>query len=137
MNTRVHISFQISVSLSFEQIPRSGITGSYSCSVFKFFEEPPLVPPIYLSIENAHGLPFLHILVISCPYDQHHSSQQCQILNPLSKARDWTHVLMAISWVHYHWAMEGTPYFLSFDDSHSNKCEVISHSSFDLHFPDD
>ena len=26
--------------------------------------------------------------------DLHHSSHQCQIVNPLSEARDWTHVLM-------------------------------------------
>ena len=28
-------------------------------------------------------------------------------------------------------------YLCLFDDSHSDKCEVISHCSFDLHFPDD
>ena len=30
----------------------------------------------------------------------HHSSQQCQIFNPLSEARDRTHVLMDAGWVH-------------------------------------
>ena len=34
--------------------------------------------------------------------DLHHSSWQCQILNPLSKAREQTHVLMDPSQVHYH-----------------------------------
>ena len=34
--------------------------------------------------------------------DLHHSSQQCQILNPLSKARDQTRVLMDTSRVRYH-----------------------------------
>ena len=29
----------------------------------------------------------------------HHSSQQCQILSPLSEARDQTQVLMGTSWV--------------------------------------
>ena len=32
----------------------------------------------------------------------HHSSQQCQILNPLSEARDRTHVLMDPSQVPFH-----------------------------------
>ena len=39
----------------------------------------------------------------------HHSPGQCQILNPLSKARDQTHVLMDISRVCYCWASGGTP----------------------------
>ena len=38
-----------------------------------------------------------------------HSSQQCQILNPLSEARDQTHILMDTSYIHYHWATTGTP----------------------------
>ena len=32
----------------------------------------------------------------------HYSSQQCWIPNPLSRARDQTHVLIDTSWVHYH-----------------------------------
>ena len=39
------------------------------------------------------------------------SSQQCWIFNLLSKARDQTCILMDTSWVHYHWAMMGTPSF--------------------------
>ena len=34
--------------------------------------------------------------------DLHHSSQQGQILNPLSKARSHTGILMGTSWVLYH-----------------------------------
>ena len=32
--------------------------------------------------------------------DLHHGSRQWQILNPLSEARDQTHILMATGWVH-------------------------------------
>ena len=37
-----------------------------------------------------------------------HSSQQCQILNPLSEARNQTHIPMDPSLVCYHWATTGT-----------------------------
>ena len=39
-------------------------------------------------------------LDLSCVCDLHHSSQQCRILNPQSKASDWTRVLMDTSWNH-------------------------------------
>ena len=45
----------------------------------------------------------------SCVYNLYHNSWQHQILNPLSKARDWTEVLMDTSWVHYPWATMETP----------------------------
>ena len=35
------------------------------------------------------------------------SLQQCQILNPLSRARDQTCILMDISWICYCWATRG------------------------------
>ena len=38
----------------------------------------------------------------------HHSSQQCQILNPLIEARDRTRNLMVSSRIHFHCAMAGT-----------------------------
>ena len=38
--------------------------------------------------------------------DLHHSSQQPRILNPRSKARDQTRVIMDTSWVRYCWAMQ-------------------------------
>ena len=37
-----------------------------------------------------------------CISELHHSSQQGQILNPLSGARDRTYILMDTSQVHYH-----------------------------------
>ena len=49
---------------------------------------------------------------LSCICELHHSSQQHQILNPLSRARDRTHILMDASQVHYHWATMGTAHLL-------------------------
>ena len=39
------------------------------------------------------------VLDPSCIFDLHHSSWQCQILNPLSETRDGTHILMDTSWI--------------------------------------
>ena len=44
----------------------------------------------------------------------HHSSWQHRILNPLSKVRNWIHILMDISRFHYHWATMGTHPTLTF-----------------------
>ena len=46
---------------------------------------------------------------LSCICDLHHCSQQHQILNPLSKARDRTRIFMDTGWVHYCWAPTRTP----------------------------
>ena len=46
---------------------------------------------------------------LSHDHDLHQSSQQHQILDPLSKARDQTHILMDSSRVHFHCATMGTP----------------------------
>ena len=37
----------------------------------------------------------------SCVFNLYHSSQHCQMLYPLSEARDQTHVLMDSSWIPY------------------------------------
>ena len=44
----------------------------------------------------------------------HHSSQQCWILNPLSKARDRTCNVMVPSWICFCCTMTGTPPFTYF-----------------------
>ena len=55
------------------------------------------------SLHYSHSKPDL-----SCVCDLHHSSQQCQIFNPLSKARNQTCVLMDASQIHFHCATTGT-----------------------------
>ena len=50
----------------------------------------------------------------SCIYNLHHSSRQCQILNPLSKARDRIHNLMIPSRIHFCCAMMETPIIIKF-----------------------
>ena len=50
----------------------------------------------------------------SCICDLHHSSWQCQILNPLSEARDWTCILVDPSWLVSRWARrEVLPFWFS------------------------
>ena len=44
----------------------------------------------------------------------YHSSQQHQILKPLSEARDQTYNLMVPRWICFHCAMTGTPHFCCF-----------------------
>ena len=46
---------------------------------------------------------------LSRVYDPHHSSWQCQILNPLSEARNRTHNPMVPSWIRFHFTTTGTP----------------------------
>jgi len=46
----------------------------------------------------------------SCFCNLHHSSWQCQILNPLIEARDRTCILMDASQIRFRWATMGTPY---------------------------
>ena len=56
----------------------------------------------------AVGLHHSHCNNPSWICNLHRSSQQCQILNPLSGARDWTHILMHTSQVPFCWTPMGT-----------------------------
>ena len=70
-----------------------------------------------LGIKSKLQLPAYSIATatpdLSCIFNLHHSSQQCQILNSPVKSRDWTHVLTDNSRVCYYyycgWATVGTP----------------------------
>ena len=44
---------------------------------------------------------------LSCICDLYHGSRQCQILNPLSGAKDQTHILMDTSEICYHLSQNG------------------------------
>ena len=57
--------------------------------------------PAYTTATAMQNPPFVCSL--------HHSSQQHQILNPLSEAMDQTHNLMVPSQIHFHCALMGTP----------------------------
>jgi len=56
--------------------------------------------------------------------DLYHSSQQCRILNPLSKFRDQTCVLMNPSQIHFWCAMMGTP-VSGITHSHGQPAKVL------------
>ena len=59
----------------------------------------------------------------------HHSSQQRQILNPLSKARDQTCNLMVPSQIHFRCTTTGTPRFVSLTIFNTLKhSPVLSHT---------
>ena len=57
----------------------------------------------------------------------HHSSQQCHILNPLSKARDRACNVMVPSWICFHCATAGTPklpFVIEYSHSKVGKTEL-------------
>ena len=83
----VVLFFFLGMHPQYMEVPRLGV-------------KPELQPPAY-TIDTSTPDPS-HIC------DLHHSLWQCQILNPLSKARDWTFILMDARQIHFHWAMTGT-----------------------------
>ena len=62
--------------------------------------------------------------------DLHHSSRQCWILNPLSKARDRTRYLMVASPIRIHCAMMQTPLFCFFEDEQNKEMLEIELTFF-------
>ena len=65
-NTAVPVSLQIMVSSGY--MPRIGIAGAYSSSIFSFFKSgisalfSIVTVPVYISTNSAGGFPFLHTL---------------------------------------------------------------------------
>ena len=51
--------------------------------------------------------------------------QQRRILNPLSEARDRTHILMDTCWIRFHCAMMGTPCICKFEINQN--FQILSH----------
>ena len=56
----------------------------------------------------------------------HHSSRQCQIPNPQSKARDGTHILMDTSRVHFHRAFFFFFFLTFFKKKKKNEYHLLS-----------
>ena len=64
--------------------------------------------------------------------DLHYSSWQCKILNPLSKARDSTCILMDASQIRLHRAMMGTPLLVYLNMFTRNRCLITEAISWAL-----
>ena len=64
---------------------------------------------VFMALPAAYGNSQARGWIVATTAGLHHSLQQHRILNPLSEARDGTHVLIDISWVCYCWATKGIP----------------------------
>ena len=71
----------------------------YYCYYYFLFRAAPMV---YGSFQARYW-------IIAATTSLLHSSWQQWIPDPLSKARDWTHIIMDTSQVHFHYATMGTP----------------------------
>ena len=62
---------------------------------------------LFRAASTAYGVSQARGQIGAIAADLHHSSWT---FNPLSKAKEWTCVLMDASQVHFCWAMMGTPW---------------------------
>ena len=82
------------------RFPGQGSNWSYSCRPTPQPQQCQIQAE-FMTYTTAHGN--------AC--DLRHSSQKCQILTPLSEARDRTSNLMVPSWIHFCCTITGTPCF--------------------------
>ena len=85
----------------------------FSFSFFFFRADPWHMEVPRLGVKSELQLP-AYATAIAMPdlsriCDLHHSSQQCQIPDPLSEARDQTSILMDASWIRFRCTTMGTP----------------------------
>ena len=144
--------FEVGGFISFEYILRSGITGSYGTSILTFWGTFVLfwyivAVPIYIPTNNVQSesesrsvMPnsFLQARIlewVAVPFSRRSS-----------RLRDWTQVSHIAGGFFTSWATQGFLWFSTssittvsclFDNSHSNRYEVIAHCGFDLYFPND
>ena len=88
--------------------PETTLPDGYDSSLFFFFFF--FFFLLFRAALRAHGSSQARGQIRAVAAGLHHSSQQCWILSPLSKAGDRTCVLMDTSWVRYCLATMGTPY---------------------------
>ena len=97
-----------------------GLVGNVFSSVFLPFLGP---HPWHMEVPRlgveSELLPMTYARATATPdlshiCDLYHSSRQCQILNPLSEARDQTHILMDTSWVLNLLGHKGSSFALCF-----------------------
>ena len=67
------------------------------------------VPRLVVELELSAYTTATAMQNLSCVFNLNHKSWQYRLLNPLRKSRDQTHIFTDPGWVHYHWAMMGTP----------------------------